>query len=398
MPPRFRKPPAYRLHKPTGQAVVRIDGRDFYLGKHGTDASEEAYRRLIAEWATSPRPSTPGLSRPTIGVDLTVNELMVAYWDKHVVDYYTKNGRPTSEVDNNRQALRFLRRLHGSLPTRDFGPQALKAVRQAMIDAGRCRSLINKDLNRVRGMFRWAVEQELLPVTVYQALQTVAGLRKGRSEAKEAKPVGPVSEEHVRATLPFLSPQVAAMVRLQLLTGARPGEVVALRPRDVTFGTDGVWVYRPAEHKTEHLERRRAIMIGPSAQEELRPWLDRDPDAHCFSPAEVVAARNARQRAGRRSPMTPSQAARTPKPGAKRAPGRRYTRNAYRVAIQRACVKAGVPIWAPLQLRHTAATAIRARYGLEAAQVVLGHATADVTQVYAEKDLALARRVAAEVG
>ena len=57
MPPKLRKPPAYRLHKPTGQAVVRIDGRDFYLGKHGTDASHEAYRRLIAEWATSPRPS-----------------------------------------------------------------------------------------------------------------------------------------------------------------------------------------------------------------------------------------------------------------------------------------------------------------------------------------------------
>ena len=120
-------------------------------------------------------------------------------------------------------------------------------------------------------------------------------------------------------------------------------------------------------------------MIGPLAQEALRPWLDRDPDAYCFSPAEVVAARNARQRAGRRSPMTPSQAARPPKPDPKRAPGRRYTRNAYRVAIQRACVKAGVPIWAPLQLRHTAATAIRARYGLEAAQVVLGHAKADVT-------------------
>jgi hypothetical protein len=43
--PRLRKPPAYRLHKPTGQAVVRIAGRDFYLGKHGTDASHEAYRR-----------------------------------------------------------------------------------------------------------------------------------------------------------------------------------------------------------------------------------------------------------------------------------------------------------------------------------------------------------------
>ncbi len=396
---RLRKPPAYRLHKPTAQAVVRIDGRDFYLGKHGTEASHEAYRRLIAEWATSPvdRPM-PADPRSGFGVSLTINELMVAYWDKHVVVYYAKNGRPTSEVDNSRQALRFLRKLYGSTPARDLGPQALKNVRQSMIEARRCRTLINKDINRIRGMFRWAVEQELLPVGVYQALLSVAGLRKGRSDAKEAVPIGPVPEAHVLETLPHLSPQVAAMVRLQMLTGARPGEVAAIRPGDVTPGVEGSWIYRPAEHKTEHFERRRAIVLGPRAREVLRPWLDRAPDAYCFDPAEVVAARHARQRAGRRSPMTPSHAARTPGLAPKRKPGRRYTRNAYRVAIRRACLKAGVPAWSPLQLRHTAATAIRARFGLEAAQVVLGHAQADVTEIYAEKDLGLAARVAAEIG
>jgi integrase len=51
-----------------------------------------------------------------------------------------------------------------------------------------------------------------------------------------------------------------------------------------------------------------------------------------------------------------------------------------------------------LQLRHTAATAIRARYGLEAAQAVLGHAKPDTTLIYAEKDLAAARAVMAEIG
>lgn len=41
---------------------------------------------------------------------------------------------------------------------------------------------------------------------------------------------------------------------------------------------------------------------------------------------------------------------------------------------------------------------MRKEYGLEAAQVVLGHARADVTQVYAEADVAQAVRVAAEIG
>ena len=39
MPVRPRKIPSYRLHKPTGQAVVRLDGRDYYLGRHGSDSS-----------------------------------------------------------------------------------------------------------------------------------------------------------------------------------------------------------------------------------------------------------------------------------------------------------------------------------------------------------------------
>lgn len=398
MPRRLRKPPAYRLHKPTGQAVARIDGKDNYLGKFGTDASHEKYRRLVAEWLTSPRPvaettpASPGGYRPT------VSELILAYWDRHVVTYYVKNGRPTSEQDNIRQALRFLRRLYGQTEAEAFGPLALKAVRGSMIEAGRCRTLINKDVNRIKGLFRWAVENELLPVTVHQALRAVAGLRKGRSEVKEARPVEPVAEEVVGKTLPHLSPQVAAMVRLQLLTGARPGEIAMMRPRDITASGHDLWVYQPESHKTEHFDRGRIIVLGPRGQEVMRPWLDRSPDAYCFSPAEVTASRNARRRERRRSPMTPSQAARRQKSSPERAAGLRYTKDSYRRAIVRACQKAGVPEWTPLQLRHTAGTAIRAKYGLEAAQVVLGHAEADTTQIYAERDLAKVRAVMAEIG
>jgi len=42
--------------------------------------------------------------------------------------------------------------------------------------------------------------------------------------------------------------------------------------------------------------------------------------------------------------------------------------------------------WHPHQLRHNAATQLRKEYGLEAAQVILGHKTITVTQVYAEKN------------
>ena len=65
------KPPAYRLHKPTGRAVVRLNGHDHYLGKHNTPESRAEYDRLIAEWLTSGR-------HPLREATLTVNELVLA--------------------------------------------------------------------------------------------------------------------------------------------------------------------------------------------------------------------------------------------------------------------------------------------------------------------------------
>ena len=263
MPAKSSQIPKYRHYKPKDLAVVRINGRDIYLGKYGSDESKDRYRRVIAEHLVSPSPLTTPADQSAGDPGLAVGELILAYWDRHVITYYVKNGRPTSEQDNIRQALRFLRRLYGNVPVEDFSPLALKSVRQAMIGAGRCRSLINKDVNRIKAVFRRAVENELLPVAVHQALQTVAGLREGRSEAKEPEPIGPVSVEVVEATIPYLSHQVAAMVRFQLLTGARPGEVIHLRPGDLTITETGNRVYRPREHKTEHLDRNRSIPIGP---------------------------------------------------------------------------------------------------------------------------------------
>ena len=60
--PRCR-PPSYRRHS-TGQAVVRLNGKDFYLGLHGTPESRETYDRRIAEWYASGRRITtdPGMN------------------------------------------------------------------------------------------------------------------------------------------------------------------------------------------------------------------------------------------------------------------------------------------------------------------------------------------------
>ena len=207
-----------------------------------------------------------------------------------------------------------------------------------------------------------------------------------------------VPAEHVEAVLPHVSPQVAAMIRVQELAGMRPGEVVQMRACDIEQGPDG-WTYRPRRHKTEHHGHDREIPLGPQAVAILKPLLEgRDADAYLFDPREAEALRRARQRLARKSKVQPSQAKRQRKRNPKRTPRDHYTTDSYRRAIQRGCDKADVPVWHPHQLRHNAATRIQREIGIESARVVLGHQSPSVTEVYVERDASLARRVMSRFG
>src|SRR5262249_45272284 len=128
MPTKQRRIPSYRLHKPTGQAVVRLNGHDHYLGKHGTEVSQEAYRRLIAEWLTTGQHS-PGASADQPGTpEISVAELILAFWNHAEQHYRYPDGTPTGELGNLRDALRPLKELYGLTLARDFGPLALRSV------------------------------------------------------------------------------------------------------------------------------------------------------------------------------------------------------------------------------------------------------------------------------
>lgn len=93
---------------------------------------------------------------------------------------------------------------------------------------------------------------------------------------------------------------------------------------------------------------------------------------------------------------TPRASKRNARP--KKRPGGRYTTQSYCYAIHKACKKAGVACWGPNRLRHNAATFLRKEFGIEAAWVVLGHASSAVTEVYAELDHGKAADIMAQVG
>lgn len=360
--------PRYRKHRASGQAVVTLGGKDHYLGPHGTQASKAFYDRLIAEWLVGGRTVQDSDQQ-----DYRLVELIAAY-RRFARRYYRKNGKVTREAHLIDEAAKHAKRLYSRTPAAEFGPKRLKAVRQSMIDAGWSRKYINKQVGRIRRMFRWGVKEELVPASVYSALGQVRDLRQGRTTVRETKPVEPASESAVQATLPRLPAVVADMVRLQKLTGMRPEEVCLLRPGDLDRSGD-VWLYAPESHKTEHHGRGRVVAIGPQGQAILRPYLLRPADVYCFSPVESEAKRRQQQHQARQTPLSCGN-----RPGSNRKSkpktkaGQRYTRDSYRRAVHRAIEaenaqrqkdgrKEMLEKWSPNRLRHSAATEIRLLVG-----------------------------------
>lgn len=134
------KDPSYRLHKPRGQAVLTLpDGlggrRSVYLGSYDSDASRNEYNRVLAEWKANGRQ----WRRTPTAADLTVNELVLAYWEWAENYYRHVDGTPTTEQRNIRQGFRRFILLYGDTAAKSFDAMALDAVRNRMIDDGLCR-------------------------------------------------------------------------------------------------------------------------------------------------------------------------------------------------------------------------------------------------------------------
>ncbi|TWU30441.1 hypothetical protein [Bythopirellula polymerisocia] len=134
MPKLVNSLPKYRRHKASGQAIVTLCGKDFYLGPYGSKVSNVEYDRLTAEWLTNGRrlPATEEVSN-------TIDDLLAAFW-QHAERYYLElDGNTTKELDSYRQAMKPLRRLYGDTAVESFGPLRLKTVRNEFVEIGKAR-------------------------------------------------------------------------------------------------------------------------------------------------------------------------------------------------------------------------------------------------------------------
>lgn len=352
-----KKLPTYGLHKPTGQARVYVDGKSVYLGKYQSEESRVRYGQIVTK-VLGGQPIDPLASHPDAApnASLTVNELTLAYL-RHAEVHYVKNGKQTSEIHCLKSTIRLLVDLFGFTSVDEFGPMMLKAVRSKMVESRWVRNSCNHGVKRIRRIFKWGVENELVHPTTLQKLQAVAPLLAGRTAAKDNPPREAVDSERIEAVRALVRPMVRDLIDLQRLTGARSGELLQLTATGVIRSGD-VWMAELSDHKTRHHGQRRTIHFGPKSQLILSQYFSADPEAKLF----------------------------------------RITRAAYCRAITRACEKADIERWVPHQLRHTAADAVRQSFGLEHTQSVLGHSKADMTEHYAKAGQAKAAEVARAIG
>lgn len=284
----------------------------------------------------------------------------------HCRTYYRRiDGTPTQTADSIRAELSYFAAEYGYLPTARFTPLMLKEFQRKLIGTGLARTTINHYVRDVKLLFTWGVSEEIVDPITHHALTTVQNLKRGRSRAREPAPVEPVPKRDVVALELHLSGNFWNLICLQLITGARSGEVDKLRGMDIDQ-SDEVWTADLKHHKNAHREKTRILFFGARSQAILKPMLVLAlPSDYLFSPDCGL---------------------------------NHYKAGAYRAAVHRACDLAGVERWTPHQLRHTSGTMVRERFGLEAAQVYLGHASLQSTQVYAEANRQLAYKIAKEIG
>jgi len=355
-----RKPSfEYSFHKASGQACVRVGRKVHYLGKYGTQESRVRHRNIVA--AAQAHREAIDLLRP-----ISVGELAERFLTAMRAEHGPKSWQA---VEGRRIALAVCERFAG-LEAAAFGPKALQDVQQSLLGRGRiCRTGVNRMVRRTVAMFKWAVSEELLPPTVWQALQTVRPLRRGKG--REVAPRTAVAAEAVDAVVAHLEANGAAgaarCIRFMRATGCRPGEAYSATPADFRLSDDPP-VYAVRHHKCESRGMDRVIVLNPAAVAVVRESL----------------------RAGNQ----------THGPLFRNSAGRSWEVTTMAHMIERACAALGIERWTPYQLRHLAATEAVNRTGSEAAAAaLLGHSP-DSTMIrrYSRNRLMLAAQAAKAVG
>ena len=409
---RAKRAPKYCHHKPTSRGYCRTTDADgvrsttYFPGRFNSPESRAAYHAFLR------RDDAPADEAGSITC-----EQLSAVWlleRREQTDLDTDNGY--NRFSHDRQAAALLASLAG-LPASDMTCGKLKKLRRMLIDEGRLAlRTLNRRIDHVRNIFRWATTEDMIRDNVWHSLMALPRLQT--HDAPSVKPpreVSAVDTDDVLMMLPHLSPTVRAMVKVQALTGCRAGELVQLRWQDIVkdghaYG-EAVWYFEPPQHKNKWRKKTRRIFIGPSAQQVLaeyertRPIKDAE---YIFTPVESAAWKLWERSRNYRAAPGPEYEAKQParinswQDGLARVDDTRtwqFKSRSYLQAIRRACGRAGIVPIKTHQLRHAVSEKLDRidGGGREKAAAVLGHdiSTADI---YAGRNHVLAAKMMAEHG
>ena len=399
---------------------LRIDG-EYYAAKiytpegkrtsisfgHVDDRAESKVRAAFAKWLdlydlcpskvlsfAGPYEAVRQIVSPSSVT--TVGGLIEKYqdWAEGVLRQ-TREGQENPDLAKVRRARRFLEP-YESWPIADFGPDELRKVQKALIrfkyTAGKTRKRytrrgINDTVNVIRSAWRWGLGRGMVEIANLQVLDEVKSLQTGQVHVHENHTRGRVTDEEFKKVLAVVNPVVGDMLRLIWHTAMRPYEVCDIRPYDILTDDPECWIYIPGrdkspvgDHKTARFGRIKVIPFTRSVQSILKSRInDYQSREYLFSPQEAVTDLkhlevNCREK---------------------------YDHNTLCRACKRACIKAGVEVFVPYDLRRTVATGTRAILGKEAAKVLLGHTKTDTTDIYlldeVQESIKVAKLLAAKV-
>lgn len=297
-----------------------------------------------------------------------------------------------------------------------FGPDELYDVRKALINheytQGKAKKKyvrrgINDTINWIRKIWDWGEGRSLLDSKTVKSLKKEVGpLRMGDEGCVDKPKRKRVTEEELWRVIAVVNSVVGDMLKLVWHTGMRPYEVCGMRPYDILRNDPDCWLYIPGRdytpvgnHKTMRYENIKVIPLAGEPQRiltsRIRSFDSRD---YLFSPQMAMQEVLEEKSRKRKTPLSCGN-----KPGTNQKkhpmirPRTHYDSGSLRKACKRGCVRAGVEVFHPYDLRRTVATDTRAILGKEDAKTLLGHSDLATTELYLLEEVQQAMRVAKQL-
>ena len=331
----------------SGQARVTLSGQVHYLGEYGSPEAANRFAQLLQQWELGGR--RPLRATATVASVGTMAGLIADYL-AHVDGrgkYRMADGRVTSARLRLGRNLNYVAAAIGELQLHRLRPAHMRQAVEALV--GRqslARTTVNKAVARFAAVLQWARGAGRIDkIVLRDLLDELRPFSRDDLPNREHKVQKYVpSADEVAKIAAAAPPVVGAMIRAQFASGARPGEIIAMRWSDLDRRDPEIWTYtvRSEHAKTAHHGKKLVYSVPAVLVRDLVPT---GPVGRVFEGAPTTV-------------------------------------KGYALALASACRRVGLPRISGHCVRHAAATESARRHGAAVAQALLNHSSLAQTSTY----------------